>query len=459
VCKTAFIIGVTAIFANSVLALSGSGTEAEPWRIQSLADFNEFAADANYWDDHTRLETDVNLAGFTYTMAVIAPDVWNSNCAFDGIAFSGVFDGNDHKITGLTIDGGETGNEYLGLFGRNNGEVRNLGLEGGSVRGSGCNTAGFVVQNCGIVSNCHSVVDVNGYFPGGHVGGLVAENEEDAVVTDCYFAGHVIGDYSVAGLVSSNKGIVSNCFWDTEAQTHGVSESVGEDFDGATVNVTGLPTAQMQTESTFSSGGWDFLGEWANGTSETWRMPAEAGYPVLSILEGDVRLSLAGSGTIGDPYLISEANDLGMARWYPQDCCFEDGHKLNNLRISGGGWWLGFFGYLGNGGQISRLGLEGGSVAGIGHGVGALVGMNDRGSVSQSYSTADVQGGPEEIGGLVGENFGGNVLNCFWDIDRREDGLSVSINTISGSVKNDTGLPTAAMQTKSTFTSAGWDGF
>ncbi|MHC4745234.1 MAG: hypothetical protein ACYS8Z_25245, partial [Planctomycetota bacterium] len=49
--------------AGTALALSGSGTEEDPWRIQSLADFDEFASKANYWDDYTRLETDVNLAG------------------------------------------------------------------------------------------------------------------------------------------------------------------------------------------------------------------------------------------------------------------------------------------------------------------------------------------------------------------------------------------------------------
>ena len=44
---------ITAVFiglAGSVnaLALDGSGTEGDPWLIQSLEDFNEFAADGNY---------------------------------------------------------------------------------------------------------------------------------------------------------------------------------------------------------------------------------------------------------------------------------------------------------------------------------------------------------------------------------------------------------------------------
>src|SRR4030043_1325961 len=132
--RIAFIISLVVISAHSALGLSGLGTEAEPWRIESLADFDEFAADPNYWSGYTKLETDVNLAGRTYSTAVIAPDVNNSNYEFDGTAFTGVFDGNDHKITGLTIDGG-TVNDFLGFFGFiiEYGEVRNLGLEGGSI--------------------------------------------------------------------------------------------------------------------------------------------------------------------------------------------------------------------------------------------------------------------------------------------------------------------------------------
>src|SRR4030042_1531627 len=102
---------------NTAAALPGSGTQEDPYRIESLADFDEFAADPNYWSGFTRLETDVNLAGRTYTTAVIAPDANNSNYDFDGTAFTGVFDGNDHKIVCLTIDDSGAGNDYLGLFG------------------------------------------------------------------------------------------------------------------------------------------------------------------------------------------------------------------------------------------------------------------------------------------------------------------------------------------------------
>ena len=101
-----------------VFALTGSGSEADPYLIQSLVDFDEFVADPNYWDDYTRLETDVNMAGRTYTTAIIAPKTYEGYFGFGGIPFTGVFDGNNHKIIHLTIinDGG-IGNDYVGVFG------------------------------------------------------------------------------------------------------------------------------------------------------------------------------------------------------------------------------------------------------------------------------------------------------------------------------------------------------
>ena len=188
---------------NTAVALDGAGTQEDPWLIQSLEDFNDFAADANYWDDYTRLETDVNLAGIVYDRAVIAPDV-NTSVLFnfhDGPRFSGVFDGNNHKILNLTIDDGGAGNSYLGLFGYvDDGEVRNLGLEGGSVSGN-WEVGGLVGWNTGVVTVCYFTGSVNG---NSIVGGLVGEGEGGSI-SECYSAGEVIGrdalSIRVGGLV------------------------------------------------------------------------------------------------------------------------------------------------------------------------------------------------------------------------------------------------------------------
>ena len=331
---------------NTAAALDGSGTQEDPWRIESLVDFNEFAADANYWSGFTRLETDVNLAGFTYATALIAPDIDSSNFYFQGTPFTGVFDGNDHKIINLTIDDDGAGNDYLGLFGCiDGGEVRNLRLDVVSVSGDDY-IGGLVGQNYhhGSVSNCYSTGDVNGFDD---VGGLVGINE-NGIVLHCYSTGSVSGIQNVGGLVGGNVGNISNCYSTADASSEdNVGGLVGENglwgngivsncystgsvsgtgnlvgglvgynnFWGIVLNSfwdeqtsgqlvsdggTGLPTVEMQTQSTFNDAGWDFV--------EIWLINEGATYPVLrreirSDLNGDGRVDFADFALFADHWL------------------------------------------------------------------------------------------------------------------------------------------------------------
>ena len=330
------LVIITAVFiglvgSGTAVALDGSGTEQDPWRIRSLEDFNDFAADPNYWADFTRLETDVNLAGLTYTTAVIAPDTDAINLGHQGIDFTGVFDGNDHKILNMTVDDGGAGNDFMGMFGNiDNGEVKNLGLEGGSVSGDGAvgglmggNRDYGIVSNCystgdvkgsltvggliGIVvggswiSNCYSTGDVSG--TGDHIGGLVgyiegvvsncystgSVNGEDYVgglvgqnvgssISNCYSTGDVNGVELVGGLVGWNGGSFWNCFWDIE--TSGEPNMCGNEHPLCD-NSYGKTTDEMQTRSTFTDTGWDFINVWGIGENQT--------YPYLrTFLAGDI---------------------------------------------------------------------------------------------------------------------------------------------------------------------------
>jgi hypothetical protein len=297
------------------MTLDGSGTQQDPWLIQSLDDFNEFAAIKYYWDDYTRLETDVNLAGIVYTNTVIASDTDNSNYTFEGTAFTGVFDGNNHKIIGLTIDKAGAGYNYMGLFGYiDEGEVKNLGLEGVSIRCDDGVVGGLVgwnqnssILNCysngdvngiknvvgglvgfnglGSISNCYSVGDVNGVD---YVGGLVGVNWGS--VSNCYSTGDVDGTFNVGGLVGENGysypnssycyvGVITNSYWD--AETSGEPNMCGSQSacsSGCDPNC-GKTTAEMHKQSTFTN--WDFINVWNIGENQT--------YPHLrTYLAGDI---------------------------------------------------------------------------------------------------------------------------------------------------------------------------
>lgn len=122
--------------------LPGDGlSESTAYLIEDLADFDVFADPANaatYWAGgvYTKLTCDLNLTGRPYTTAVIAPDTPDTNYSFNGIPFRGVFDGDGHTISNLTIDTAGADNAYLGLFGcmyYSGCEVKNIGLENANI--------------------------------------------------------------------------------------------------------------------------------------------------------------------------------------------------------------------------------------------------------------------------------------------------------------------------------------
>ena len=242
-----------------------------------------------------------------------ATETWNEGLGFDpigewdiddpSVAFTGILDGQGFTISGLYIN--RPDEDIVGLFSviGLGGEVRNLGLEGGSVTGrhdvgglagrivggvvtnsyaTSAVTGGFDVgglagriSNGGALSNSYATGAVTGTT---RVGGLVGWTVSGSV-TNSYAMGEITGNSSVGGLVGSNSGAVSSSyavgvvagntfvgglvgissngstmdagFWDTE--TSGQTNSAGG---------TGLPTAQMQQASTFTDAGWDFEEIW-----------------------------------------------------------------------------------------------------------------------------------------------------------------------------------------------------
>jgi hypothetical protein len=433
------VLMIVGLCVHTAAALPGSGTQEDPWRIESLADFDEFAADPNYWSGFTRLETDVNLAGRTYTTAVIAPDVNNSNYDFDGTAFTGVFDGNGHKMMNLTIDDGGTGIDYLGLFGCiEEGEVRNLRLEGGSVTG-GWAVGGLVGQNGGIVSNCYSTGSVSG---DNSVGGLVGGNYGS--VSNCYSTGSVSGDNSVGGLVGHNYfGSFSNCY-STGSVSGGyhVGGLVGGNWHGSVSNC-------------YSTGS-------VSGTE--WSVGGLVGYNDGSVSDcystGDVSsqhdvggLVGGNNGSISNCYSTGSVSGEGGVGGLVGENRRDISNCYSTGDVSGYGDVGGLAGFTIEG-NISNC-YSTGSVSGQ-EDVGGLVGRNYVSNISICYSSGDVHG-DRNVGGLVGENEEGSVSNCFWDTDTQRHGVTNSFGYNDGIVINVVGLPTDEMKTKSTFTSAGWD--
>lgn len=223
------------------------GSETYPYLIEDLADFDTFA-DPNkaaiYWAAgvHTKLTTDIDLTGRTYTTAIIAPDT-SSSSGFQGTAFSGSFSGNWHTIYGLKITGDSS---YSGLFGKIQSGIPNTIViksvyltnpfisaidEVGSL--AGCLNGG-IVRDClvyngtviarykggGLIGFNESGLIENACFmgsvalpdlSGGHdIGGLIGRNNDQ--VNQCFAIADLNVLFDAGGLVGWNEGVLSNCY-------------------------------------------------------------------------------------------------------------------------------------------------------------------------------------------------------------------------------------------------------
>jgi hypothetical protein len=476
-------VGLLLTIASSATAKysGGTGEPNDPYQIATAADLIALGETPADYDKHFILTADIDLdpnlpGGKVFDRAVIAPDTNDAPSSwFEGTAFTGVFDGNGHTISHLTIRGGSC----LGLFGQlvgdwfrpgSAGQVKNLGVVDVSIIGTGdlvgglagyddsgtvtqCYSSGVVSGNSwvgGLVgmessptpglppliitycySNCYSTAAVSAATRS--AGGLVGYNSCGAIIR-CYSTGPVSAPVGAGGLVGEGDVIVTDCFWDIE--TSGQAASAGG---------TGKTTQEMQAAST--------LVQWGACVS-VWTIDDGRDYPRLAwenapgqIIAGPTYAG--GTGTAEDPYLIATAGDLNAlglcsCHWGRHFTLTADidlsgrtwtgsvvpsfwgvfdgnGHIISGLTITGTGR-LGLFGGLAGGAYVKDLGVVDVNIISSGNSVGGLVGEN-YGSIVASYSTGAVSG-HQWVGGLVGMHEAGDVSRCYstcgvsgaWDV-------------------------------------------
>ena len=154
------------------------GSSTYPYLIEDLDDFKKFADNSSYWANevHTKLMTNIDLAGKTYTRAIIAKDT-STNSGFQGTAFGGNFDGNGYVVSNSVINTAGENKDYLGLFGQidSSGEVNRLGLTNVSIKGGDYShyVGGLCGANFGSITLCHVTGSISGFR---YVGGLCGRN-------------------------------------------------------------------------------------------------------------------------------------------------------------------------------------------------------------------------------------------------------------------------------------------
>ena len=294
----------------------GTGEPNDPYLIYTAEQMNTIGLNEQDWDKYFKLMADIDLSGYSYDTALIAPDTDPCDLAFQGTSFTGVFDGNYHTVSNLVI----TGENYLGLFGRleSAADIKNLGVVDVNITGSdylgglvgfsrgnietSCCTGtingerflgGLTGRNWLSITECYSMVTVTG---SDDVGGLAGGNYGS--ITNSYNTGAVTADWDAGGLVGANSGNISTSY--STGAVNGENRAgglVGYNYQGAGVTSsfwdvetsgqttsaggTGKTTVEMQTKSTFADAGWDFAGEMTNGTENIWWIDEEEDYPRL----------------------------------------------------------------------------------------------------------------------------------------------------------------------------------
>ncbi len=460
----------------------GSGAVEDPYQISTVEQLLAIGSDAELLNKHFRLESDLNLNGVgpnpdgSFSEAVIAPDIDNTNWTFDNVPFTGGFDGNGFVVRNLKInslsdpDPNNYDNDFLGLFGKlgSGATVTKLGLLNIKVTGGDDtkNLGGLCGYNfIGAISNCYAIGSVIGGYKSYYHGGLCGRQEHGSI-SNCYSQSNLSGgdsSYFFGGLCGSNSyGSISHCYSTGSIITSDTARFVGG-FCGSTsigwirhcywnVDNAGVPT---------SSGGWALTAEemtveesyigWNNGF---WVIDPENDYPrlawessFLDVIDYEYPVTYSGNGA-DEPFVLANpddiismtmkpahwdkkfvlANDIDMTETvgYRSPMLFTGvidgrGYMIRNLSIyvnmTGNRCQVGFIGRLDADGLLKNLALYNVIIAAPADSayVGGLCGYNYAGAVSRCFSTGHITGGSQTVhlGGLCGYNATGVISESY----------------------------------------------
>ncbi len=293
--------------------------------------------------------------------------------------------------------------------------------------GIGGRTHGQILSDC---YNTGTVLASNLDNTRGYAGGIVGRNSEKSSVRRCYSIGNISGTLTggVVGLATSGS-VTRNSFW----QEGSALRSIGEDKaagNGAS-NTTIMSAVQMKQESSFPFLNFSQVWGFKSGENDgypilqtfypgwTYTPTVSAPEPSIDFL-APIEAPKAGSIPIGsiedlrligsvlplskDYHLTANINLIGID-WVPIGSglgaspdsftgTFDgQGYAIHNLETTGSHNIAGLFGEIAGTASIKNLGLEN-------------VYLNVTGT-----STSDIV----YVGGLVGENWRGNVTisNCY----------------------------------------------
>ena len=349
----------------------GSGTQANPYQIENLANLRWLSETQNQFAWGT---SETNRRFYIQTADIDASETasWNNNRGFNPIGnsttpFFGIYNGNNYNISNLSI------NDNLnlgrgGLFGSiSNSHILNVRLLNVSIFSSRQYIGALIgysfrsiIQNCsttGIISSTHTLTN---HYVGGligwangnsvikysasyvditipsastsFVGGLIGSLS--GVLSNSYFKGSINRGAGLVGEMSS--GFIINCYVSTSSviqngsaiaqsinlqsgmtnivfnfwniNTTGVTQAFGSGLQPNHYQANGLNSYQMSQQKSFF--GWDFDSVWDINPS------INNGSPFLrerlTVFTQTFAIQPVGAGTSSNPYQIATLANL---RW------------------------------------------------------------------------------------------------------------------------------------------------
>jgi len=421
-------------FRTQTFPFSGSGTAADPYQIRTAAQLNQIGLLPCKWNKCFKLFADINMAG-QKSYNIIGKYT-------DNTPFTGVFDGNNRKVSNLTCKTNNT--DGAGLFGYIYylGEIKNLGLlnvdinaltyAGGLVgynyygKITNCYTTGKVngqsstgglagFNVAGYITNCYSTAKVTGFGGGNYTGGLVGYDYY-GTLSGCYSTGTVSGVSNTGGFIGyAYDSSVTSCY------------STGS-VTGSSYNTGGLIGRTLFTpvKKCYSTGA-------VTGSTD------DTGGLIGMNYYGDIRNSYSKSVVKG---FYSSGGLIGCNYISKVSSCYATGAVTVTVPANGtvaGG----LIGYDYN--SVTTDCYATGKVTGQWY-IGGLAGYSYASTQKNCYSIGAVSGKTGYVGGLLAvKDSGGQCTACYWNTQT------------SGQTKSaaGTGYNTVNMMNKAKY--AGWN--
>ena len=267
---------------NTTEFAGGNGTEGNPYQVSTPEQLNNVR---NYLNAYFIQTQDIDMTEATAEGGTFYNDGsgWEPICVDYKSEFKGTYDGGNHRIIGLKSD---RSNTYVGLFGYNNGNIKNLGMDGGAVSASyiysyAGGIAGYNYSS-GSITNCYNTGTVTAssksrLAPAASYAGGIAGRNNDGSITNCYNTGKVSStsqtdpnseaSSNAGGIAGYNDGgSITNCYY-LAAEKFDVSDGLA------------LTLQEMKLQGSYE--GFDFDTVWSISPGQN------NGYPTLRAMSGD----------------------------------------------------------------------------------------------------------------------------------------------------------------------------